>query len=335
MRHLTIKSTASCLGSVKRDLTLDKQTFKECNPDIPASKVDHVVDHVLGRDIRFHLDPTQETALLLAKKAASQCLARAGLTGKDIDMIIFQSNIPEYFTPPTALMLHAHLGCPTHTMCYDMNANCVGMLFAYIHANAMFNYDTRIHRCLIVQSDYFTSVCRPDNLISSFAFTDNAFAMLLEEDSAHQSGLLSHKILTDTEFVDFTLAPNKGSTYLMNHFTKDNITMTMDNDIDTNPQRTLQYLKDLLSENNLEIADIKGFFFSQYVKATIDLLQAGLEIPPDKLIYIGDKFGYTGANSPFLVMQEAIKLGQVQKGDLCLFWTIGSAFQHAFVLAKI
>ncbi len=335
MRYLTIKSTSSCLGSHKRDLTLDKQAFKEYNPDIPASKVDHVVDHVLGRDIRYHLDPNKETALSMAQKAAHQCLTQVGLTGKNIDLIIYQSNIPEYFTPPTALMLHAYLGCSEHVMCYDMNANCVGLLFAYIHASAMLNYDNRIHRCLLVQSDYFTSVCRPDNLISSFAFTDNAFAMLLEEDPTQQSGILSHKILTDTEFVDFTLAPNKGSTYLMNHFAKDNITMTMDNDIDTNPQRTLHYLKNLLIENNLEITDIKGFFFSQYVKATIDLLQSELKIPVDKLIYIGDKFGYTGANSPFLVMQEAIKLGQVQKGDLCLFWTIGSAFQHAFVLAKI
>ena len=86
--------------------------------------------------------------------------------------------------------------------------------------------------------------------------------------------------------------------------------------------------------NQLETSDISAFCFSQYVKLNIDKLCIELKIPQNKCPYIGDKFGYTGPNSPILALHSMIKHNQVQRGDYIIIWALGTGMQHIFMLLK-
>ena len=66
----------------------------------------------------------------------------------------------------------------------------------------------------------------------------------------------------------------------------------------------------------------------------IDILRNELNIPEDKSIYIGDKYGYTGATSPFIALYELVEQNRINRGDYIMFWTVGAGMQHIFMLIR-
>jgi 3-oxoacyl-[acyl-carrier-protein] synthase-3 len=54
----------------------------------------------------------------------------------------------------------------------------------------------------------------------------------------------------------------------------------------------------------------------------------------DKIIYIGDKYGYTGTTSPLISLYEGIQQGRIKRGDTVLFWTVGAGHQFIVMLFK-
>ena len=59
-----------------------------------------------------------------------------------------------------------------------------------------------------------------------------------------------------------------------------------------------------------------------------------MNVSKDRILYIGDKYGYTGTCAPFFVLYEAIKQHKVKRGDYILFWTMAAAGYHIFTLIK-
>ncbi|MBE3649126.1 3-oxoacyl-[acyl-carrier-protein] synthase III C-terminal domain-containing protein, partial [Paenibacillus polymyxa] len=54
----------------------------------------------------------------------------------------------------------------------------------------------------------------------------------------------------------------------------------------------------------------------------------------DQMIYVGDRYGYTGTSSPFIALYEGIGSGRIRRGDHVLFWTIGAGYQLVAMLFK-
>ena len=76
------------------------------------------------------------------------------------------------------------------------------------------------------------------------------------------------------------------------------------------------------------------FCFSQFAFINIKAIRELMNIDEDKSIYIGDKYGYTGTTSPFIVLYEAIKQGKIKRGDYIVFWTFGSGSESIVMLYK-
>lgn len=87
-------------------------------------------------------------------------------------------------------------------------------------------------------------------------------------------------------------------------------------------------------EYTYEVDDIKAFCFSQYALPLIKNCSKELNIPLHKFIYIGDKYGYTGTSSPFIALYEAVKKGDVKRGDLVDLWTVGTNWTTCHILLK-
>ena len=58
-----------------------------------------------------------------------------------------------------------------------------------------------------------------------------------------------------------------------------------------------------------------------------------LNVDDSKQIYVGDQYGYTGANCTFICMYEALKSGKLNRGDWVLIWTAG--FENEFITSLI
>lgn len=306
--------------------------YKEGVDNFNLDKSIHFIKDILGKETVYELDPESESILSLAVEACKDCLSRANTLPTDIDMIIFTSIIPEYVSPPTSVYIHHELGCREDVTCMDTNANCAGMLIGYNQVDTLFKGDSRLNKVLIVSAEYLRGFKENNNIVSDACFSDSATALLLER--SDQSGLIDYQPFTLSENRQAVIGPAIGFTKLAHHADFDATRVVIGN-VPSNIDTVLDNIHAVLERSNVKVEDIDHFYFSQFTLRNSLTIAKALNIPQCKLTYIGDKLGYTGASSPFLALEEDMRLGKTKENDLCLFWTFGAGTQHVISLLGI
>lgn len=113
-----------------RDNDYYLERFKE------NEKMQDILEKV-GRNKRYVIGDAKENSLTMAINAAEKVLQRHGIDNGDVDIIIFASTTLEYLSPTNAMWLHSALKIKKECMCFDINANCLGMFFS-IRASVCF-----------------------------------------------------------------------------------------------------------------------------------------------------------------------------------------------------
>ncbi len=288
----------------------------------------------LGRDKRYVIDNPSENSLTMSVEASKKVLQSAGLTGPDLDLIIFTSQTPEYLLPSNALKLHNALGGDKNTICFDINANCAGLLVAVEQAARYMASNPRVERALVVGADHF-SVHTPDNPVYHSNFADSAVAIILDRTMATK-GFIDSVYQTDTSVINNSLFPANGlSNLYREEFTaKDAQVQFTPFDDSVCVDSALDSIQVLLKRNELSKEDIGTFLFSQFSLGNVKLVSERLGLDESKIPYVGDKYGYTATNSPFLALHDEIKEGKVNRGDYLLFWTVGAGWQNVSILMQ-
>ncbi|MGG0719667.1 ketoacyl-ACP synthase III [Robertmurraya massiliosenegalensis] len=292
----------------------------------------HFIENILGRKSRYVINNDSENSLTMAFEASKNVLKKSHLTGEDLDLIMFSSQTPEYLATSNAIQLHNQLNGKHSTLTMDTNANCAGMLVAIDQASRYMKANPFIQRALVVGSDYNTLMANPDEEISYANFGDAACAVILEKTN-EDTGFIDSIYHTDSVTYSNTNFPRTG----LSNTIKETGEQTMqwipfDGSIAMPP--TYHMFETMLSRNNLSINELDAFCFSQFSIANIKTIQEHYQLDEDKLMYIGDRFGYTGTTSPLLAFYDGIEKGRIKRGDHVLFWTIGGGFQLVAILLK-
>lgn len=313
------------------------KTIRDNNYYIDKFKNNNKIIEILkkvGRNKRYVISDQSENALTMAINASEQVLKNYKIDDGNIDIIIFASTTLEYLSPTNALLLHAALNIKQACVCFDINANCLGMFLALEQASVLLNSKTSYQRALVVAADHLTKIGREDTLIPSTIVGDAAAAMILEKtNDTSGSGMIDRVYQTDSRFKDTIVLPphgfsNSNTTY------NEKIHWDIFSGIES-VEFAAEALDTLLNNNNLKMEDISCFLLSQFTKYNIELLQDKKKIPWDKIEYIGDQYGYTGANSLFIAYASRLKKGLIKKGDIVVFWTLGAGYQTGLMLWKI
>ena len=72
-------------------------------------------------------------------------------------------------------------------------------------------------------------------------------------------------------------------------------------------------IEGLIFRNGFTKKDIKKYFLSQFAKKNIDSVCEQLKEDPDKFVFIGDEFGYTGTTSPILAFAKTLENNELTK----------------------
>ena len=286
-----------------------------------------------GRKILRTCKDSNENSLTMAIEASKKVLESTGLNGSDIDMIVFSSTTPEYFSPPTSVFIHNAIKGKSAAICYDMNANCIGMTFSFVQICQQMQADPNLERVLLVGSDAITGHVQQSKGLMDACLGDSACAIILEKTSSEDCGLISNKYYMNPEkSIHEVTFPECGfsNVYEADVESRRLRFLPPDPEISIVPD----YINNILSEQNLKVSDISMFCLSQFALYYVEYLKQILSIEDDKCMYIADKFGYTGTTSPFLVLYYALKENKVKRGDYVLLWTIGIGTQHVFALIK-
>ncbi len=97
---------------------------------------------------------------------------------------------------------------------------------------------------------------------------------------------------------------------------------------------TYDLLERILEKNGLAAQDVRAYCLSQFSLANVLKIQDHLKLEDAQMIYVGDRYGYTGTSSPFIALYEGIESGRIRRGEYVLFWTIGAGYQLVAMLFK-
>jgi 3-oxoacyl-[acyl-carrier-protein] synthase III len=286
----------------------------------------------MGRKERFVIDHDQENSLTMGIEASKRVLEKAKMSGEDIDMIVFSTQVPETTFPANAMFVHSAIAAKHETIILDSNANCAGMTVAVEQASRYMQANPHVKTALVIGSDHNTLIANPDQEITYANYGDAAAAVILEK-TEEDTGFMDSIYYTNSIYSEKIKFPAEGlSNAIRNGRGKFIQWLPFDGSIALPP--TYQMIATLLERNGLTPQDIKLYCFSQFALGNINKIQEQFAIQDEQIVYVGDKYGYTGTSSPFLALYEGVNNGRIQRGEYILFWTIGSGFQLIAMLFK-
>ncbi|MCK1997624.1 3-oxoacyl-ACP synthase III family protein [Psychrobacillus psychrodurans] len=289
--------------------------------------------NIMGRKKRYIIDNLKENTITMAIEATNQVLKKAGLKGKDIDMIVFSTQVPEVTVPTNAMFIHNAIQAKKGTVIFDMNANCAGMTIAVEQASRYMKSNPHVNTALVVGSDYLSLVADPTDAMTYANFGDASSAIILEKTES-DIGFVDAMFEVDSSNRNNILYPQKGLSQTIKAGESAESMLWLPFDGTMSLPYTYEMFEFILKRNQLKIDDVDVFCLSQFAKVNMDEIQKHFDIPEEKVIYVGDKYGYTGTSSPFIALHEGIESGKIKRGDLILFWTIGGGHEFITMLFK-
>lgn len=300
--------------------------FKERGRDVT-----HFLE-IMGKKERFIIDNASENSLTMGIQASLKALDSANMKGSEVDMIVFSSQVPEYLTPTNSSLVHQAIEGAGHAIVMDSNANCSGMVLAVEQTSRYMMANPHINTALVVGSDHLSFIANPEQEITHGMFGDASCAVILEK-TEEERGFIDGMHHTYTGCIDKIHYPVDGTNKSTG---KDSARFIDFQNFDASfgMPITFNLIENILERNNLQIDDINAFCLSQFAYGDTQKIQERFDIPFEKIIYVGDKFGYTGTTSPFVALHEGIKEGRIKRGDTILFWTVGAGHHFVAMLFK-
>jgi len=281
-------------------------------------------------------DPDVNTADL-AREASLKALDMAGMTAKDIDLIIVATITPDTCCPSAANWLQAKLDAP-QAVTFDVAAACSGFIFALNIAEQYLKNRTWKH-ILVVASEVMTRTLDWTDRITCILWGDGAGAAVLTlGEEGHE--ILSTHIHTDGKNGQDLLMPGGGSkTTPISHESVDKGLHTLQL-IEANAsfrvavRHFIESIKEAAQFNNVAVEDINWFIPHQANMRMFLSIAKTLKIPFEKFYVTLQKYGNISSASCAISLAEAVEVGSVKKGDLICLPVFGGGLTWGSALIK-
>jgi 3-oxoacyl-[acyl-carrier-protein] synthase-3 len=143
----------------------------------PKDEVREVIDKIGIFERRFADKDTCSSDLCYA--AAEKLIADNGVDKKEIDLLIFISQTPDYRMPATSVILQHRLGLASTTMAFDINLGCSAFIYGLSVAYGLMQ-QPGIRKALVLDGETRSKVYSPKDRRTAFIFGDAGVAALIE-----------------------------------------------------------------------------------------------------------------------------------------------------------
>lgn len=279
-----------------------------------------------------HIAAEGETSSDLGFNAAVRALEAAGMQASDIDMIVVGTTTPDLIFPSTACLIQARLGIEG-CAAMDVNAACSGFIYALSVAD-------KFIRCgdaktvLVIGTETLSRIVDWTERTTSVLFGDGAGAAVLKADS--ETGILSTHLHADGSKKELLWNPAGVSAGFKHDEPGSGAQIIMKgNDVFKYAVKALDGVVDeTLAANNLDKRDLDWLIPHQANLRIIEATAKRLEMSMDNVIVTVDKHGNTSAGSVPLALDEAVRSGRVQRGQLLLLEAFGGGFTWGSALLR-
>jgi 3-oxoacyl-[acyl-carrier-protein] synthase-3 len=274
---------------------------------------------------------TSDLALIAAQKA----LESANLKATDLDMIIFATLTPDTTMPNAACTLQAKLGAGT-CVAWDLSAACSGFLFGASVANQYVKSGTFEH-VLVIGAEVLSRIVNYKDRDTCILFGDAAGAAIFGR-SQGTSEILAESLSSDGTLGDLLVLPAGGSRIPITHEVIDqglNSMVMKGREIFKNAIRTMSKgANEVLEAAKMTIDDVKWIIPHQANQRILEGVAKQLDLPMDKVIMNLDRTGNTSAATVPVAMDEAIRDGRIQRGDILLVTVFGAGLTSGALLMR-
>ncbi len=279
-----------------------------------------------------HVAAEGETTSDLAYHASVRALEAAGVSAKDIDLIVLGTTTPDLIFPSTACLLQHRLGandCPA----FDVNAACSGFIYALTVADK-FIRSGAAKTVLVVGAETLTRMLDWSDRGTCVVFGDGAGAVVLKADS--EAGILSTHLHADGGKKDLLWNPVGVSVGFKPEEPNAGVKVLMTgNEVFKYAVKALDaVVEETLEANGLDRHDIDWLIPHQANLRIIEATAKRLDMPMERVIVTIDKHGNTSSGSVPLALDEAVRSGKVQRGQLLLMEAFGGGFTWGSALVR-
>ena len=279
-----------------------------------------------------HVAAEGETTGDLAYHAAVRAMEAAGVDASELDLIVLGTTTPDLIFPSTACLLQARLGadgCPA----FDVNAACSGFIYALTVADK-FIRSGAARTALVVGAETLTRMLDWNDRGTCVLFGDGAGAVVLKADD--ETGILSTHLHADGGKKELLWNPVGVSVGFKpeEHNAGVKVLMT-GNEVFKHAVKALDsVVEETLEANGLDRHDIDWLIPHQANLRIIEATAKRLDMPMARVVVTVDRHGNTSSGSVPLALDEAVRSGKVERGQLLLLGAFGGGFTWGAALLR-
>jgi 3-oxoacyl-[acyl-carrier-protein] synthase-3 len=271
----------------------------------------------------------EESVSTMGYQAALKALEMAGIQASELDMIVCGTTSAANAFPAAACEIQAMLG--VHTIpAFDIAAACSGFVYALSVAD-QFVKTGAAKKVLVIGADVLSRLCAPEDRSTIILFGDGAGAAVIG--ASETAGIISTHIYADGRQADLlkcAFPPRLGESSTAMGF------MTMKgNDVFKVAVTQLSHVvTETLRLNNIDKSDIDWLVPHQANFRIINATAKKLNMSLDKVVLTLSKHGNTSAASVPIALDEAVRDGRIQRGQLLLLEAFGAGFAWGSALVR-
>lgn len=264
-----------------------------------------------------------ETVATMGAQAAKNAIEMANIDPNEIELIVVGTTTNSHAYPSAACQIQGLLGIQD-AIAFDVAAACTGFVYALSVAD-QFIQSGKVKKALVVGADLNSRVLDETDRGTVVLFGDGAGAVVLE--ASEQAGILSTHLhaSSDTEYMLALPAQKRGEAQSGFIQMQGNATFKLA------VGQLSSVVEETLEANNLQKSDLDWLVPHQANIRIIAATAKKLDMEMSQVVLTVEKYGNNSAATVPVALDEAVRDGRIQRGQLLLLeafgggWTWGSA----------
>ncbi|EFE94094.1 beta-ketoacyl-ACP synthase III [Serratia odorifera] len=268
-----------------------------------------------------------ETVATMGFEAAKHALEMAGVAKEDLGLIIVATTTSSHAFPSSACQIQQMLGVKD-CAAFDLAAACAGFTYALSVADQYIK-NGAVKHALVIGADVLSRTLDPDDRGTIILFGDGAGAVLLG--ASEQPGILSTHLHADGSYGGLLTLPYKDR---QQQEKPAYVTMAGNEVFKVAVTELAHIVDETLAANNLDRSELDWLVPHQANLRIISATARKLGMGMDKVVVTLDRHGNTSAASVPAALDEAVRDGRIQRGQLVLLEAFGGGFTWGSALVR-
>jgi 3-oxoacyl-[acyl-carrier-protein] synthase III len=281
-----------------------------------------------------------ETGVTLARQAALQALAKAGMKATELDCIVYCTCTPDHFEPGNGVFLQRELGL-RDVPAIDVRNQCSGFIYGLSVADAWIRTG-QYRRVLLVGAEVHSRGLdrTTRGRDTAVLFGDGAGVAILGPTEEDGRGILSTHLYADGRHAEKLWVDAPGLAH--DPYISEELLRQGKHRAVMEGKEVFKYASVLmprsvataLAANGLAAADITLLVPHQANLRITEMVQKATGLRDDQVYSNIQKYGNTTAASIPIALHEALCEGRLKRGDVLVLTAFGSGFTWASAVVR-